>query len=683
MTWKHRIFRLLGKDPEAVVVSFCSGPPDLARRMLEEVRTLVPDREHFAVTHEPIAGVRCVHPADLPGPLRRKRIGLVPVLITNDPEARALRWRAFRMAPTKLLAYNASLERHHLRLRSLIASLLFLRGIPLDRIWLRPKWFPFRRERSLWPSEHTLFEGRPFSESRRRVAVLSPYFPFPLSHGGAVRIFNLLREASRDYDIVLFSFSDWNTAPEWTPVLDYCAKVILFPQPRYREPRWASINPPEVNEFFSPYVVSLIREYRQRYNLRLLQTEYTQMASYGGDVLVEHDVTFDLYLQVHRAKQTLSSWWDLWRWRFYENRVARRFRSVVVMSQKDAELLGLPKTTVIPNGVDLHRFRPEPESQSEQLLFIGSFAHFPNVVACRWFLDEVWPLLTARRPGLRFTIIAGRNPERYWSPEPSPGVEFHGFISDVRPFYAESTLVVVPTRVSAGTNLKVIEAMASERAVVSTSSGVAGLDLTQGQSVLIADEAAEFAVAIESLLSDHDLRRRIAAGGRQQAEARFGWDRIGALQRRLWTELLTGNGIRIRRGKPDDLPGITWIQLDSHGASKWDPETYFIFDVHVAEREGSVCGFMVSRTIAPDEAEILNVAVAPEARKLGVATALIEALSEPEVFLEVRESNAAARALYSKIGFRVVGRRENYYDDPVESAFVMRRSRVLLPPPGI
>jgi ribosomal-protein-alanine N-acetyltransferase len=81
--------------------------------------------------------------------------------------------------------------------------------------------------------------------------------------------------------------------------------------------------------------------------------------------------------------------------------------------------------------------------------------------------------------------------------------------------------------------------------------------------------------------------------------------------------------------------------------------------------------------VAPGEAEILNIAVAPSHRRNGIATALIDSLDAPEVFLEVRESNEPAQRLYSKLGFRTVGRREQYYDDPEEAALVMRRSRIL------
>jgi ribosomal protein S18 acetylase RimI-like enzyme len=675
MGLKAAIRKLLGKDAEAVVVSFLSGPEPLARAMLQEVRTLVPDRQHFAVTNLSIDGVICIPPESLPGPLRQKRIGLAPTLFTGDAQFAGLRRTAFRYAPGKILAYNARLERHHLRLRSAIASALFLKGVALDRIWLRPKWFPFRRERSTGPATHQIFDGRPVREGKPRVAVLTPYFPFPLSHGGAVRIYNLLREASRDFDIFLFSFVEKASNAAQTPVLDFCSKVIVFPNPRYRDPAWSSLRTPEVNEFASAYVRSILREYREKFALDLLQIEYTQMASYGGDVLVEHDVTFDLHQQVVNARPSAMSRWNLTRWLRYEKRVVRQFPRVVVMSNKDADLLGNPPNVrVIPNGVDLKRFHTPPESDGRRILFVGSFRHFPNVSAFEWFFHQVWPIVSERIAGARFITIAGPNPELYFHQEiRDPNVELHGFISDVRPFYEAANVVIVPTQVSAGTNLKVLESLACERAVISTASGCAGLGLEHGKNVLIADDPDSFASAIELLLSSHDLRRSIAAAGRSVVERSYDWRRIGRMQTRLWNELLTG--IVIRPGRASDTTAIRNIQFSSHMASHWEPEAYFEFTVAVAERHGQVCGFMVSREVA-GEVEVLNLATAPDTRRQGIATQLLASVEAEDIFLEVRESNAPARKLYEKLGFVVVGKRPEYYDDPVESAFVMRLSRL-------
>jgi len=632
--------------------------------MLVEVRELEPNRRHFIVSD---AGESTWA---LYRRFRPYRIGLAPVLFTDDRAFAKLRWRAFLLAPTKILAYNSRLERHHLRLTTWIASLLFLRGVPLDRIWLRPRGFPWRHERSVYPIGVREFDGRPL-RGRRRVTVLSPYFPYPLSHGGAVRIFHLLREMAAEFDVVLLAFSEGG-AEELAPVLELCARAVLVDKPRYREPRWSTLLPPEVHEYRSPAMRGVLARIRRELEIDILQVEYTALAPYRGDILVEHDVTFDLHSQVLKQKPTLSAWWDYWRWQRFERKWVRRYKRVVVMSERDQKLLGTPGATVIPNGVDLGRFRPEIERRGQRLLFIGSFRHFPNVVAYRFFVEQVWPLLP---DSVHATVVAGPDPQLYWNgPPPDPRIELLGFVADVRPLYVETNLVIVPTLVSAGTNLKVLEALAMERAVVSTSSGCGGLDLEHGRNVWIADSARDFAEGIGALLADNDLRGRIARAGREHAVARFNWHAIGYRQRALLREL-TGPVVSVRRAGVDDISAILAIQQLTPEASQWKAEDYLTYDCHVAVMAGSICGFVVSRRLADGEREILNVAVNPERRRAGVASELIRLERERwpgSHFLEVRQSNHAARRLYEKLGFEEIGVRPDYYDDPSEAGIVMR-----------
>jgi glycosyltransferase involved in cell wall biosynthesis len=524
------MFRLLGKDPEAVVVTFATGPPELCRRMADEVYSLVPDRRHFVATEE--------NWPQLSRKLRGYRIGLAPVMLST--EGGALRRAAYRAAPRKILAYNSRLERHHLGLN--LASFLFWRGVPLDRIYLRPWWWPWpKRERSVRPEEIRRFEGRGTSPDRRRVAVLSPYYPYPLSHGGAVRIFHLLRELAAEFDVELFAFSDGPDSPELAPVLEFCARLVLVEKPRYREPRWSTLLPPEVHEFRSPAMRRAIAEERRAFDFERLQVEYTQLAGYGGDVLVEHDVTFDLFGQVWRRERTLAARWDYFRWRRFESRAVARFPRVVVMSQKDQEMLGAGvRTTVIGNGVDLARFRPEPEQPGERLLFIGSFRHFPNVEAFRFFAEEVWPLLREKFPCMSLTVVCGADHLTYWrafagtpEPAPDPRIRLLGFVADVRPLYVETNLVIVPTTVSAGTNVKVLEAMAMQRAVVSTTSGCAGLGLLHGHSAWVADPPEAFAAGIATLMADPERRAQIAQAAYAHARRNFDWSALGEAQREI------------------------------------------------------------------------------------------------------------------------------------------------------
>jgi ribosomal protein S18 acetylase RimI-like enzyme len=682
LAFKKFLFRLLGKDPEAVVVTFASGDSEIAQRMFAEIQRLVPDRRHLLVnptdfsTHSTL-GIY-LH---LRKRFRAYRIGQATLLLDGDARYRSLRLAAFLRAPTKILAYNARLERHHLSLQAPIASWLFVKGVPLDRIFLRPKWLvPWKKDRSVYPSNIQEIEGRPLSPRRRRVAVLTPYFPFPLAHGGAVRIFNLVREMSSEFDIFLFAFGDSETAEDLQPVLNICARLILAGKPRYREPRWSTLAPPEVHEFHSPAMIAALARIRAEYKIEAVQVEYTMLAPYSGDVLVEHDVTFALYRQIRDRSPNLAARWDHWRWQRFEKRWIGRYRKVVVMSEQDRALLKQPNVTVIPNGVDLERFTPEIERPGERLLFIGSFRHFPNIVAYRFFVEQVWPILRQRSSQITFTVVAGPDPLLYWREYTGLGsipaddrIHLLEFVSDVRPLYVETNLAIVPTLVSAGTNLKVLEAMAMDRAVVSTSSGCAGLSLEHSVNVWIADQPEDFARAIQTLLQDHTLRRRIAEAGRVHVERNYGWRQIGARQRALLRDLMPPR-VQIRPAQESDLAELAEIQHAAPESSQWQAQDYLAFDCQVAVAGPRIAGFLVSRSVADKEREILNIAIHPDFRRLHIATELLQAeLSRwPGThFLEVRESNVAARRLYEGLGFQAVGERPAYYDNPPETGIVM------------
>ncbi len=517
---KRTLFWVLGKDPEAVLLA--AGP--LAATM----RELAPDRRQIRI--EPIAGETAGSAwLRLRGACRGQRIALAAIPTSE----KALLQAALLAFPNKVLAFHPNLDRHHIHISSPIASALFLLGVPLDRIFLRP----WRKDLSVLPQTWRALEGRPWREGAPRVAVLSPYCTYPLSHGGAVRLHNLLREAANEFDIALFAFEDGQTQADLDQTLAFCSRVYLAAKPYYRLPRWSTLAPPEACEFYTPALHALMRRALVELQIPILQTEYTQMARYGGDILTEHDVTFDLFAQLHANAPSLRTWWDLFRWRRFERRALVRFPRAVAMSEKDASLMRRPNVTVIPNGVDLARFTPEPEPDGRNLLFIGSFRHFPNVGAYRFFVEQVWPLLDDTAIGA--TVVAGPDPQLYW-PHASPDtrIDLRGFVADVRPLYAAANLVLIPTVVSAGTNLKALEAMAMQRAIVSTTSGAAGLGLEHGRSVWIADTPQEFAAAIGRLLHDADLRSTLAVNARNIAVARYGWPALAELQTQLWHSLL-------------------------------------------------------------------------------------------------------------------------------------------------
>jgi glycosyltransferase involved in cell wall biosynthesis len=156
-------------------------------------------------------------------------------------------------------------------------------------------------------------------------------------------------------------------------------------------------------------------------------------------------------------------------------------------------------------------------------------------MAVEFFLRHVWPLLQ----DATFHIIAGARHEEYavGADLTQPGILLEGFVADVRPAYRRAALVVAPLVASAGTNIKVLEAMAMGKAVVSTPAGVNGLDLTPGEDFVLVQTAREMAAAIEKLLAAPTDRARIEAAARARVERDYGWDTIARAQSALYREL--------------------------------------------------------------------------------------------------------------------------------------------------
>jgi len=369
------------------------------------------------------------------------------------------------------------------------------------------------------------------------VLVASPYLPFPLAHGAAVRIYNLMRRAARDFDQVLVAFVE-EARPVPQELLDICVEVITVRRTgSHALP--STPRPDTVEEFdFAPFH-AVLRQTIRKWKPRIAQLEFTQTALYAPEcapaktILVEHDITYDLYAQMLAQAEDWEVRRQYERWQKFETEAWKQVDRVVVMSDKDRGVV--PDSIAIPNGVDLERFQPSAEKpEPRRLLFIGSFAHKPNVLAMEFFLREVWPKLK----NVTLHVIAGQRHERFWDLK-HPGVEVEGFVSDVRPAYRRASIVIAPLIASAGTNIKIMEAMAMGKAIVSTQAGVHGLhELTPGKDVIVTDDPGETAAAILRVLANPKERVALERRARETAERVYGWDAIAAIQKQLYDRLM-------------------------------------------------------------------------------------------------------------------------------------------------
>jgi glycosyltransferase involved in cell wall biosynthesis len=384
----------------------------------------------------------------------------------------------------------------------------------------------------------SVFPGR-MKSSKPVILVASPYLPFPLAHGAAVRIYNLMKRGARDFDQVLVACVE-ESAPVPQELLEICSEVVTVKR-RGSHALPATHRPDTVEEFDLRAFHAALRQTIVKWNPGIVQFEFTQMAIYAADVdcktiLVEHDITYDLYAQMLAQSEDYETRRQYDRWLAFERDAWKRVDRVVVMSENDSRVVD--GSAVITNGVDLDRFQPSPNKveapELRRLLFIGSFAHKPNVLAMEFFLREVFPKLH----GVTLHVIAGRRHETFWDLKHA-GVEIEGFVSDVRPAYRKAAIVIAPLIASAGTNIKIMEAMAMGKATVSTEAGIHGLALERGRDVMVTDSAEEMARAIERLLDHPDERVALEQQARATAERLYGWDAIAEGQAELYRSMLS------------------------------------------------------------------------------------------------------------------------------------------------
>lgn len=395
-----------------------------------------------------------------------------------------------------------------------------------------------------------VFPGRRRDPSKPLVFVLSAYTPWPLSHGGAVRMYNLMRRAAEDFDQALIAFCSGHAAPA-REILDICCEVILVER-EGSHLRPMTDRPEVVEEHDEPAFHAALQLALRRHQPDLVQMEFTQMGLYADDcrgvptLLVEHDITLDLYRQLLAERDGWETRQQWQRWERFERQLWRKVDCVVAMSQRDAAMMeGARRVEVIANGVDLERFSPSAEEpEPRRLLFIGSFAHLPNLLGLEAFLRHAWPRL--RDAGATLHVISGANPEHFLDlykdrvqlSLQEPQIEWEAYVSDVRPAYRRAEIVIAPLLASAGTNIKILEAMAMGKAIVGTPAAVHGLEIEPGVDALIVPSVEWMPDAVLGLFANCEARAELERSARRKAEACYGWDAIARRQAALYHSLI-------------------------------------------------------------------------------------------------------------------------------------------------
>jgi sugar transferase (PEP-CTERM/EpsH1 system associated) len=373
---------------------------------------------------------------------------------------------------------------------------------------------------------------------------------WPVNTGGRIRSFHMLRELSRRHQVTLLTTHAPPENPgELAAALPGCDVVSVpwalakrgsarFALALVRS--WLSALPVDLYKARVPALGRELARRLERGGVDLVVADFLLAAPNVGraaapTVLFAHNVEHVIW---QRMRDVEGRGWrrallglESRKMRRYEARACERARLTIAVSDADCRLLAAaaPRARVqaVPTGVDVDYFAPDGVAEIPgRLVFTGSMDWYPNEDGIAHFIEAVLPRVRRQIPAASLTVV-GRNPSaRLRAAAAAADVEVTGLVDDVRPHMADAAVYIVPLRIGGGTRLKIFEALSMAKAVVSTTVGAEGLPLTPGRHFLRADEPAEFAAAITSLLRDAARRRALGAEGRRLVEARYSWPKV-------------------------------------------------------------------------------------------------------------------------------------------------------------
>ena len=394
-----------------------------------------------------------------------------------------------------------------------------------------------------------------------KILFLSPTVPFPLTDGGRIRVFNLLKQIAKKSEVTLLALETQTTdadgvaelqalgiqvhlvpnAPTLPRVsLGTLAKAFLRRQPitvaRYDVPAYRQ----KFRELIADQAFDLV--HYEMFHIAQFYTE-TDLPGILSQQNVDSAIWRRLCSETTNPFYKFTYWTQQLAFQRYERVLSPKFDAVTCTSDIDAAVFqrhcAKDAIEIIPNGVDITHYLPDFTTEAPaHLIYIGSMDWYPNEDAVAFFADEVLPRIQEKVPDVRFSIVGGNPSARVQKLAERDGVVVTGRVPEIKPYFAETTVFVVPLRIGSGTRLKILEALAMGKAIVSTTVGAEGLDLKDGEEIFIADEPIAFADAVTRLLMDSELRRRIGENGRARVERDYDWRSIGEKLYGVYTKIV-------------------------------------------------------------------------------------------------------------------------------------------------
>lgn len=380
-----------------------------------------------------------------------------------------------------------------------------------------------------------------------RILFLSRWFPNPADNGSKIRILNLLKQLSTRHKITLISFTEYpytlQTADALSP---YCDDVFTIPYRAFQPNRLSAIaallspRPRSVVDTYSPEMEDCVRTVSASFQPDLViasqldMAPYALLVPYAKRLLEELELTV-LYEATDRGQVSVAHLRQSLTWQKHIRYVAsilQQFDGCTVVSEQELTLVKeicpyLAVASVVPNGVDIAQMSddfglPQPDS----LIYSGALSFYANLDAMRYFVQEIFPKILATLPQTRLKITGSITAVPVDELPVHPALTLTGYLPDVRPAIATSTLSVAPLRMGGGTRLKILESLALGTPVVTTSKGIEGLKIGAGEGILIADTPEAFAEAVVSILQNPTLRLQLSLAGRQSVQ-QYDWRYIG------------------------------------------------------------------------------------------------------------------------------------------------------------
>jgi sugar transferase (PEP-CTERM/EpsH1 system associated) len=388
-----------------------------------------------------------------------------------------------------------------------------------------------------------------------KILFVSHRFLFPLHTGGQIRTVRMLEKLRREVDVALLIQVEHPQDDQYFSAVRALApevhEVPFQPIPKYSARFYLRSLP----RLFSRYPLAVLNDYSPALEAKLLELAATRRYDLLVCDFLQPSINFlrvrghRTLLFQHNVESTIARrrfekdrrplmrlvWGLEWiKMRRYERDACRRFDGVVAVSEVDRAVFerdfGAARAYAVPTGVDTDYFRPGATPvRDNTLVFVGSMDWTPNEEGVLWFIDHVLPLVKLSVPGVTLTVV-GRDPSPALTKAVvgRPDVRLTGRVPDVRPYVHEAAVCIIPLRIGGGTRIKLYEAMAMGKAVVSTSIGAEGLPVTSGRDITLADEAGDFAAAVVGFLTNRPESERVGLAARQLVERRFSWDRAAA-----------------------------------------------------------------------------------------------------------------------------------------------------------